>query len=82
MIKSEKDDKLYIGFTSDLRRRLSEHNNKKGKSTWYRAPFNLIYYEAYAAEKDAKTRETQLKRFSGACTHLKRRIKNSLILFK
>lgn len=82
VLKSEKDGKIYIGSTNDLKRRLFEHNNKEEKSTHYRAPFRLIYYEAYLAEKDARIRESQLKRFSGAYTHLKKRIKNSLIPFK
>jgi len=37
-------------------------------------------YEAYASKKDAKHRENMLKRYSGSYTHLKKRIKNSLII--
>ncbi|NMB92020.1 MAG: hypothetical protein GYA31_00030, partial [Parcubacteria group bacterium] len=52
------------------------------KSTKSRLPLKLIYYEAYLSEKDAKDRELKLKRFDGSYTHLKHRIKNSLILSK
>lgn len=82
LLKSTKDGKLYIGFTNDLKRRILEHNSGLSKSTKSRRPFKLIYYEAYTSEKDAKQREKMLKRFSGSYTHLKKRVKNSLILFK
>lgn len=82
LLKSSKDGKLYIGFTNDLKRRILEHNRGLSKSTNYRGPFKLVYYEAYASKKDAKQREKMLKKFSGSYTHLKKRTKNSLILFK
>jgi putative endonuclease len=81
VLKSEKDSKLYIGYTGDLRRRIEEHNKGSERSTNPRKPFKLIYYEAYASIKDAKNRENKLKRFSGSYMHLKKRIANS-ILFK
>ena len=82
VLKSEKDDKLYIGYTKDLRRRVHQHNTSSSLSTKSRIPFQLVYYEAYLSEKDAKDRERKLKRFAGSYTHLKHRIKNSLILSK
>ncbi len=78
VLKSARDNLLYIGYTSDLKRRLAEHNERQSKSTRTRTPFLLVYYEAYASSSDAKYRERQLKRFSGAATHLKKRIRNSL----
>jgi len=78
VIKSEKDNSLYIGFTQDLRRRFSEHNNGLSKYTKRLMPFALIYYEAYASEKDARTREKRLKKFKNSYTELKKRIINSL----
>jgi len=69
---------LYVGSTSDLRRRFSEHNNREELSTKYYAPFRLIYYEAYCDKKDALIRERSLKHHSSAIGHLKRRIKNIL----
>lgn len=78
ILKSAKDSLLYIGYTSDLKKRIAEHNDGKNRSTKARTPFRLVYYEAYASSSDAKYRERQLKRFSGATTHLKKRITNSL----
>jgi putative endonuclease len=82
ILKSRKTKKLYIGITNNLRRRLEEHNKLLNSTTKSMAPFDLVYYEAYASARDAKEREKNLKRFSGAYTHLKRRIRNSLILSK
>jgi len=63
LIKSKKDNKLYIGLTNNLRKRIIEHNQGLNKSTRYRRPLLLIYYEAYASLKDAQTREQKLKKF-------------------
>lgn len=82
VLKSKHDDKLYIGFTSDLRKRFMEHNKGLVQSTKLRIPFSLVYYEAYTDKEDAIERERMLKRFSGSTTHLRKRIKRSLIAFK
>ena len=46
VLKSLKDGDLYTGSTNNLKRRFEEHNLGKEKSTRYRRPFELIYYEA------------------------------------
>jgi putative endonuclease len=78
ILQSEKDKNLYIGFTKDLRRRIQEHNSGLSKSTKPRRPFELIYYEAYKSEQDAKKREESLKLSGRALSGLKRRISSSL----
>jgi putative endonuclease len=78
LLHSKKDNQLYIGFTNDLKRRIQEHNSGLTKSTRFRRPFELIYYEAYKLEKDAKRREKNLKLFGRALGGLKRRISSSL----
>ena len=78
VLKSLKDDSLYIGHTDDLKRRFVEHNNRKNKATKHKAPFQLVYYEAYRSRADAKNRENQLKLFAQATKALKQRIRNSL----
>ncbi len=72
------DDKLYVGYTNDLKRRLSEHNSGKVKSTKSRMSFQLRYYEAYSKESEAKQREYSLKKDGKALAQLKRRIHESL----
>ena len=78
VLKSSKDDKLYTGSTNDLKRRLKEHQNGESFSTQFRRPFELIYYEAYKNEKDARLREHGLKLRGNALRFLKDRIKGSM----
>jgi len=61
VLRSIKDQNFYIGSTSDLKKRIEEHNSGMSKSTNYRAPFELIYYEASRNRIDAVHREKYLK---------------------
>ena len=78
VLKSNKDNKLYIGYTSDLKKRLKEHNLGLVRSTKSRKPFTLIYYEAYQSKNEAKHREYSLKRRGKALSQLKQRITKSI----
>ena len=78
ILKSKKDYLLYTGSTNDLRSRFKLHNSGKVYSTRNRRPFELVYYEAYRSEKDARMREHNLKLRSNALNQLKRRIQGSL----
>ncbi len=79
VLKSKKNGEIYVGFTKDLKRRLSEHNKGLSFSTKRYIPWELIYYEACKSEVDAKTREFRLKYHGRALAQLKRRIKESLL---
>jgi len=74
ILKSEKDSRLYIGSTDNLRKRFSEHQAGKVPSTKYRIPIDLKYYEAYPEEWMARKREKQLKAFGKAYQELKKRL--------
>jgi len=78
ILKSKKDNKLYIGYTNNLVRRFKDHNEKRNNSTMRRVPFSLVYYEAFKSQKDAVAREKQLKQFKSAYGQIKKRISNSL----
>lgn len=78
ILKSIKDEELYIGSTNDLKRRFQEHNKGLVRSTLKRKPFILIYYESYRSEKDARMRESRLKQRGQARIHLFNRIQDSL----
>lgn len=78
ILKSKKDSQLYLGSTTDLRKRFKEHNDGKVFSTKARRPFEIVYYEAYKSKKDARNRESNLKLRSRAFTQLKKRIELSL----
>ena len=60
------DDTLYTGYTSDLEKRLEEHNeSKKGaKYTRSRRPVTLIYTEHFRKKESAMRREAQIKKLS------------------
>jgi len=60
-ILKNKNNKLYTGYTTDLRKRLKEHNEKKSNYTSYTGPYELIYYEACLNKDDARSREIFLK---------------------
>lgn len=68
---------LYVGLTSDLKRRYHEHLRGKVKATQRRRPLDLIYYEAYKIKKDAEKRERYLKSTKGKRT-LKLQLHNFL----
>ena len=73
ILKSQKDGKMYTGYTEDLRKRLSQHNKGLSNYTKGRGPFDLIYYEACLLEDKARSRELFLKSGMG-----KRYLKNRL----
>jgi putative endonuclease len=55
------DGKLYIGSSTDLRRRLAQHEAGEVDATRPRLPVTLVYYEACRSETAARLREKQLK---------------------
>ncbi len=78
VLKSEKDRRFYTGVTNDLRKRLSEHNKGIVKSTKYRMPLRLIYYEACINKEDAYRRERYLKTGKGK-RYLHNRLKEGMV---
>ena len=77
VLKSQKDQLLYWGFTHDLQRRFKEHQEGESHATRYRRPFKLVYYEACLDKHDAAHREKYLKTFHGKM-FLKNRLKSYL----
>ncbi|OHA79508.1 MAG: hypothetical protein A2V96_01105 [Candidatus Yonathbacteria bacterium RBG_16_43_6] len=74
ILKSLKDDDLYVGQTEDLKKRFKEHNDGKSISTKARRPFKLIYYEAYETSQLAIVRERSIKKFGQSYYQIKKRI--------
>ena len=60
------DNTLYTGITTDLLRRLEEHNTgKKGaKYTKGRRPVTLIYQETHTSRSEASKREHAIKKLT------------------
>ncbi|MFH0968990.1 MAG: GIY-YIG nuclease family protein [Patescibacteria group bacterium] len=75
LLKSEKDNKFYIGYSSNLKLRIKEHEDGLVESTKHRRPLKLVYYEAYPNKLLAEDRERQLKKFGSAYSGLLKRIK-------
>jgi putative endonuclease len=61
ILKSIKDNKLYVGWTDNLKLRFSEHNKGLVNSTRDRRPLKLIYYEACLKKERAIKREKYFK---------------------
>lgn len=66
IIQSLKNKSLYVGYTQDLIKRLDQHNNGNSAYTKKYIPWQLIHYEAYRNEIDAKRREKYLKTNQGS----------------
>ena len=82
ILGSQKDKNIYIGSTNNLRKRFKEHNSGKVSSTKSRIPFELLYYEEYKTEQEARGRESSLKLRGQARTQLLKRINITMKLFR
>ncbi len=63
ILKSQKNNKFYIGSTNDLERRIKEHNSGKTKSLKYLRPLEIVFYKEFQNESDARKMEIKLKKF-------------------
>ncbi len=65
-IKSDKDNRIYVGMSSNIERRLEEHNNGQVFSTQNFRPWVLIFFEKCGNDrKYARQREKYWKSGSG-----------------
>ncbi|MCQ9205486.1 MAG: GIY-YIG nuclease family protein [Omnitrophica bacterium] len=65
VLRSKVDNKLYIGSTSNITKRLKSHNRGRVLSTKSRRPLELIYHESYQRKNEAVGRELFLKSGAG-----------------
>ena len=65
ILRSDKDGKLYTGYTTNIQQRIADHNRGHVPSTENRRPLKLIFFESYANKDDALRRETYLKTSAG-----------------
>ncbi|HEY4514251.1 MAG TPA: GIY-YIG nuclease family protein [Candidatus Paceibacterota bacterium] len=63
-VLEDKDGEFYTGFTTNLRKRLTEHNQGRSYSTRNRV-WHCVYYEACIEEDDARRREHYFKTNQG-----------------
>ncbi|MBI2098794.1 GIY-YIG nuclease family protein [Candidatus Uhrbacteria bacterium] len=69
------DNTIYTGRTDELKQRFGEHSRGKVKSTKYKLPVLLIYYEAYINKQEAVDRELYLKTGDGR-REIRRQLRN------
>ena len=65
ILRSLADDGLYIGYSADLSKWLAEHNHRTSPATKHRGAWQLIYYEAYIDQQDARGWDRYLKSGAG-----------------
>ena len=59
------DNSLYTGTTTNISRRVNEHNRSKGGNyTRICMPIKLVHHEPHANRSEALKREVQIKRWS------------------
>jgi putative endonuclease len=59
-----RDDSLYTGITTDIKRRIEEHNfddKKRAKSIRGKLPVKLVYCEKFENQNNARKRESAIK---------------------
>ena len=65
IIKSKKNGKYYIGQTSDIKKRLTEHNSGISRYTKFGVPWELIYSKQFKTRLEAVKFERKLKSYKG-----------------
>ena len=60
-IKSQVDGRIYVGFSSDVEKRLKEHNSGKTKSTKGFCPWFMIFKEEIPDRIEARQKEKYYK---------------------
>lgn len=65
ILKSQVVNRFYIGCTTNLEKRLEEHNSGRTRSTKPFKPWKIIYCERFLDKNEAFKREWHLKHPKG-----------------
>lgn len=65
ILRSQKNGKLYLGSTPDLKERLKSHNNGENQATKPNVPYELIFYSGFQDKQDAINCEQYFKTSAG-----------------
>ena len=79
VLYSLKDGRLYKGSTSQLLKRIEQHNAGQTKSTQKRRPLILLYYEIFDSKKEAIRREYWSKTLEGGAALREILVEKSLL---
>jgi len=63
ILKSLRLEWYYIGYSSNVDKRLKQHNGGLNKSTKAYRPFKLVYTESFKTKGEAFKREQQIKKY-------------------
>jgi len=74
LLRSRHDGSLYVEWTTNVLRRLGEHNEGQGTYTRRKRPWQLMGVEIYATPMAAKVRERILKRSPRSLARFKKRV--------
>lgn len=78
LLRSFKTEGFYVGWTTDLNRRLQEHNSGKSVYTRSRGPWELVGYEVFRTAELARKREWALKRNPRMLYYFRKRLQAKL----
>ena len=76
------DNSLYTGWTTDVKRRLEEHNSEDhgAKYTRARRPCKLVYYEAFENEDETEAKRSAMQREWFIKNKMTKKQKENLVL--
>ena len=60
-----KECRIYVGMTSNLKRRIAQHNRNRSNWTKYKGPWKLVYQTDFIDSKLARSHEKYLKGGAG-----------------
>jgi len=72
VLQSKKDESFYVGYSADPKKRLREHNKGKERYTKGHVPYEIVHVESFITQKEAKDRETAIKKTKNIGTLLKK----------
>ncbi|MEF9916917.1 MAG: GIY-YIG nuclease family protein [Lachnospiraceae bacterium] len=62
-----RDGSLYTGWTNNIEKRITDHNQGKGaKYTKGKGPVTLVYFESFDTKEEAMKREYAIKKMTRA----------------
>jgi len=79
ILRSLKDGSFYIGYTSNLDRRLEEHNLGESRYTKKKKPWEIFYFEIFRSKREALKRERFLKKQKNTSFYMKLKDRSSLV---
>lgn len=62
ILESLVDGTYYVGQTNNLNDRIKRHNNGNIKSTKFKKPYKLCYFEEFESRSNAMLREWEIKK--------------------